>query len=255
MTVNAVGHLVSRRVASPPAIDGQVDAVWTNSVPLRLPLTWGWGGTEHALDVELRALHTDEAVYFLAQWPGEPLPGEEDTVFNKLTVHWRIPEPAMGRLDCNVACHTAFADGQGRFVYANAETIPQGGSEALPTAGGWNAGTWTLEWSRLLVNSNPFDLQFTDLDQTYGFLVKVFERVVTVDAYADVDWCKPDGCSWLWLRLLQGDIFVDGDARVVPDVAVDSDYASPMVLGIGRPNLRGGIPFTNDLHDVANGDA
>ena len=177
MTVNTVGHLVSRRVASPPVIDGQVDAVWANSVPLRLPLTWGWGGTEHALDVELQALHTDEAVYFLAQWPGEPPSGEEDTVFNKLTVHWRIPEPAMGRLDCNVACHTAFADGQGRFVYANAETIPQGGNEELPTAGGWNAGTWTLEWSRLLVNSNPFDLQFTDLDQTYVFLVKVFERV------------------------------------------------------------------------------
>jgi hypothetical protein len=177
MTADTVGHLVSRRVASPPVIDGEVDAVWANSVPLRLPLTWGWGGTEHALDVELQALHTDEAVYFLAQWPGEPPSGEEDTVFNKLTVHWRIPEPAMGRLDCNVACHTAFADGQGRFVYANAETIPQGGSEALPAAGGWRAGTWTLEWSRPLVNGNPFDLQFAELDRAYLFFVKVFERV------------------------------------------------------------------------------
>jgi len=177
MTVNMAGRLVSRRVASPPVIDGRVDAVWEASVPLRLPLTWGWGGTEHALDVELRALYTDEAAYFLAQWPGEPPSGEEDTVFNKLTVHWRIPEAAASRLDCNVACHTAFADGQGRFVYANAETIPQGGSEALPAAGGWSAGIWTLEWSRPLINGNPFDLQFTDLDQTYLFLVKVFERV------------------------------------------------------------------------------
>jgi hypothetical protein len=175
MPVNAAGRLVSRRVASPPVIDGQVDAVWDTSVPLRLPLTWG--GTEHALDVELRALHTDEAVYFLAQWPGEQPFGEEDTVFNKLTVHWRIPEAAASRLDCNVACHTAFADGRGRFVYANAETIPQGGSEALPTAGGWSAGTWTLEWSRPLLNGNPFDLQFADLDRAYLFFVKVFERV------------------------------------------------------------------------------
>jgi hypothetical protein len=177
MTVSTAGQLVSRRVASPPVIDGQADAVWEASVPLRLPLTWGWGGTEHALDVELRALHTDEAVYFLARWPGEEPSGEADTVFNTLTVHWRIPEAAATRLDCNVACHTAFADGQGRFAYANAETIPHGGSEALLAAGGWHDGTWTLEWSRPLINGNPFDLQFTDLDQTYVFLLKVFERV------------------------------------------------------------------------------
>ncbi len=177
MTAGTAGHLISQRVASPPVIDGQVDAVWASSVPLRLPLTWGWGGTEHALDVELRALHTDEAVYFLAQWPGETPSGDEDTVFNKLTVHWPIPDAEERRLDCFIACHTAFFDGQGRFAYANAETIPHGGSEALPAAGGWHDGTWTLEWSRPLINVNPFDLQFTDLDQTYGFLVKVFERI------------------------------------------------------------------------------
>lgn len=177
MTPDAAGRLVSQRVASPPVIDGQIEGVWATAEPLRMPLTWGLDGTEHALDVELRALHTSEAVYFLAQWPGGPPSGEEDTVFNKLTVHWRIPEPAMGRLDCNVACHTAFADGQGRFVYANAETIPQGGSEALPAAGGWRASTWTLEWSRPLVNGNPFDLQFAELDRAYLFFVKVFERV------------------------------------------------------------------------------
>ncbi len=179
MTADTAGHLVSRRVASPPVVDGQVDAVWTSSVPLRLPLIWGLHGTGHALDMTLQSLHTDEVVYFLAQWPGEPPSGEEDTAFNKFTVHWRITESgevAQG-LACTVACHTAFADGQGRFVYANAETIPQGVSEALPAAGGWHAGTWALEWSRPLVNSNPFDLQFTDLDQTYLFFIKVFERV------------------------------------------------------------------------------
>ena len=177
MTADMARRLISRWVASPPVIDGQVDAVWATAESLRLPLTWGLDGTEHALDVELRALHTDETVYFLAQWPGGPPSGEENTVFNKLTVHWRIPEVTASRLDCDVACHTAFADGHGRFVYANAETIPQGGSEALPVAGGWSAGIWALEWSRPLVNGNPFDLQFTDLDQAYLFLVKVFERI------------------------------------------------------------------------------
>jgi hypothetical protein len=179
MTTDATGRLIVRRVASPPVIDGQVDSFWASTVPLQLPLTWGLDGTEHALDVELRALHTDEAVYFLAQWPSGPPSGEENTVFNKFTVHWRIPqvEASAQRLDCTIACHTAFANGEGRFVYANAETIPQGGSEALSAAGGWRAGTWTLEWSRPLVSTNPFDLQFVDLDQGYLFFVKVFQRV------------------------------------------------------------------------------
>jgi hypothetical protein len=182
MTPDAAGRLVSQPVASPPVIDGEVDAVWATAVPLQLPLTWGLDGTEHALDVELRALHTGEAVYLLAQWLGGPPSGEEDTVFNKFTVHWRITDSEAARqglrdLDCTVACHTAFADGQGRFVYANAETIPQGGSVARPAGGGCRAGTWTLEWSRPLVNGNPFDLQFADLDRAYLFFVKVFERV------------------------------------------------------------------------------
>ena len=171
---NVAGRLVSQRTRSPPAIDGQVEDAWTTTEPLRVPLMWGWGGTEHALDVELRALHSAEAVSFLAQWPGEPPSGEENTVFNRFTLHWRIPEPAAQKLDCSVVCHTAFADGNGRVAYANAETIPQGGSAALAAAGGWDAGLWTLEWSRPLSSGNPFDLQFSDLDQGYSFLVKVF---------------------------------------------------------------------------------
>jgi len=171
------GRLVSQWASSPPAIDGSVEGAWAAAVPLHAALTWGMEGTAHALDVELRALHTDQSVYFLVRWTGGPPSGEEDTVSNKFTLHWRIPEPAAQRLDCEVACHTAHADGQGRFVYANAETIPPGGSEALPSAGGWDGDTWTMEWGRPLLNSNPFDLQFSDLDASYSFMVKVFERV------------------------------------------------------------------------------
>ena len=177
MTADTAGHLVSQWIASPPVIDGQVDAVWENSVPFGLPLTWGLDRTEHALDMKLQSLHTDEAVYFLAQWIGEPPSGDGDIVANQFTFHWRIPDAEERRLDCFVACHTAFFDGQGRFAYANAETIPHGGSEALPASGGWFDGTWTLEWSRPLINGNPFDLQFADLDRTYLFFAKVFERV------------------------------------------------------------------------------
>jgi hypothetical protein len=171
------GRLISRRVDSPPAVDGQVEGLWATAAPLEVPLTWGWGDTEHAFDVQLRSLYTDDALYLLAQWPGEQPSGDESVVFNEFTLHWRIPELAAATLDCTVACHTASADGQGRFRYANAETIPQGGSESLSVAGGWKAGAWTLEWSRPLRNNNPFDLQFDDLDQPYPFLVKVFVRV------------------------------------------------------------------------------
>jgi hypothetical protein len=171
------GRLVARSAGSPPVVDGAVDDAWAAAEPLHASLTWGMDGTEHAVDMELRALYGDESVYFLARWTGEPPSGEEDTVSNKFTLHWRIPEPAAMRLDCEVACHTAHADGQGRFVYANAETIPPGGSETLAAAGRWVAGSWTLEWSRPLVSNNPFDLQFSDLEASYTFMVKVFERI------------------------------------------------------------------------------
>jgi hypothetical protein len=174
---SAPEQLVSHRVGSPPTVDGSVEDAWAEATPLRAPLTWGIHGTEHALDVALRALHDDQAIYFLAQWAGRPPSGEADTTANKLTVHWRIPDAAARRLDCDVACHTASADGSGRFVYANAETIPQGGNEALPAAGRWEEGEWTLEWSRPLVNGNPFDLQFDNLEARYTFMVKVFEGI------------------------------------------------------------------------------
>ena len=170
-------RLVARHTSSPPEIDGQVEAAWQAAEPLSVPLTWGTEGTARALDVELRALHDEQALYLLARWPGERPTGAENTVYNQLTVHWRIPEPDAERLDCDVACHTVFADGQGRVAYANAETIPAGGSEALTVAGGGQEGTWALEWSRPLVSGNPFDLQLKDRERAYDFRVKVFARV------------------------------------------------------------------------------
>jgi hypothetical protein len=134
-------------------------------------------GAEHALDIELRSLHTEQALYLLAQWSGKAPEGPENTVSNVFTLHWRLPESAAQGLDCSVACHTAFVDGRGALAYANAETIPQGGSAALEAAGGWGDGLWTIEWSRPLINGNPYDLQFDDREGTYSFFVKVFERI------------------------------------------------------------------------------
>ena len=152
--------------------DGDSDAA-----PLTIPLTWGWDGTERALEVTLWALHNEKAIAFLAEWQGPPPGGEADTVYNKLTMHWRIPEPAAQGLDCTVVCHTAYVDTAGRVAYANAETIPPGGHGALDAAGGWQEGTWTLEWRRPLVSENPYDVQLDSPAQPYLFRIKVFERV------------------------------------------------------------------------------
>jgi hypothetical protein len=170
-------HLVSRYVASPPEIDGRVDAVWRAARPMEARLTWGAHNTELAFELWLQSVHTDDAVHFLAKWPGSAPTGDENVISNRFTLHWRIPEPEALRLDCDVSCHTAYADGNGRFAYANAETIPPGGYEALPVAGGWENGLWTLEWSRPLLNGNPFDLQFSELEGTFPFFVKIFDRV------------------------------------------------------------------------------
>ena len=100
---------------------------------------------------------------------------------NKLTVHWTLPPPAPGLAApaCDVACHTAYADQTGRIVDLQAETIPPGADEALPAAGAWRDGVWTVEWSRPLHSANANDLQFTDLHAAYPFFVKVFEGDAT----------------------------------------------------------------------------
>jgi hypothetical protein len=173
----AVPTLVSRRVGQPPVVDGQEDCMWSCAVPLPIPLTLGRHGQHHAVDVKLRSLYTDQAIYFLAEWVGEPPGAEQAVVRNRLTLHFDTPEPEPGAADrmCLVACHTAFADDAGRLVYLSAETIPPGRTDPLPAAGGWNAGVWRLEWSRQLVVDNRFDLQFQDLERSYRFFVKVFQ--------------------------------------------------------------------------------
>jgi len=177
---NVEDVLLSMRSGETPAVDGNLETQWEHSVPLDLPLTWGWEGEEVALRVEMRSLHNEEMVCFGARWRGQPPSGENDATFNKLTVHWQIPSWQVedrGQLDCTVVCHTAFADAQGRISYMHSETIPQGGDAVLQSAGLWESGLWTVEWCRPLQSENPYDLQFSSLDAEYPFRVKIFESV------------------------------------------------------------------------------
>jgi hypothetical protein len=179
VTDAASDQLVARRVAVTPSLANGRDQTWEQAEPLRVPLAWGSHGTEHALEVELSALYTDDTLHLRARWPGAPPiaapTGAAETTANRLTLHWRIPQtPGAPPPACDVACHTAHTDGAGRLAYVHTETIPPGGNPALAAAGGWQDGVWTLVWNRPLVSRNPYDLQFTDPAQAYPFFVKVF---------------------------------------------------------------------------------
>jgi hypothetical protein len=51
-----------------PQLDGQVDPLWATAQPLSVPVREALGG-DNPQEVVLRALHTDDALYVLAQWP------------------------------------------------------------------------------------------------------------------------------------------------------------------------------------------
>lgn len=59
---------ISTYTATPPGIDGSIDGVWDASVPLTVTIREALGGGAPR-EVVLRALHTDDSLYVLAQWP------------------------------------------------------------------------------------------------------------------------------------------------------------------------------------------
>jgi hypothetical protein len=175
--------LFSAPATSPPVMDGIVDAVWEGALPLKVSLHLGLHGDESAGELELRSLHDDRNVYFLASWPAETPGGEPGAWRNLLTIHWRLVDPglvsgestASEGLACTVACHTATADGQGRLVGVRSETIPPGLDDDLPSGGGWAQGRWTLEWSRPRASTSPYDQHMLDPVQSYRLFVKLFQ--------------------------------------------------------------------------------
>ena len=75
----------STYTATPPGIDGRVDEVWANAQPLEVTIREALGSGD-PVEVVLRALHTDDSLYVLAQWPDatrsdmrDPYIGNDDT--------------------------------------------------------------------------------------------------------------------------------------------------------------------------------
>lgn len=175
--------LISIATDSPPATDGIVEDSWAQAPVLTAPLHYGLHGSEPAGTIELRSLHDDEQVYFLARWPSETPGGESGVWRNLLTVHWRLVDPGLVSgettgsegLACTVACHTATADGQGHLVGIRDETIPPGLADDLPSGGGWAEGEWVLEWSRPRLSESPYNQHLVDPAQDYRFFAKLFQ--------------------------------------------------------------------------------
>jgi hypothetical protein len=175
--------LLSLATHEPLAMDGVVEAAWEQAPILTAPLHYGLHGSEAAGAIELRSLHDDERVYFLARWPSTTPGGEPDAWRNLFTVHWRLVDPGLvsgdstgsSGLACDVACHTATADGQGNLIGIRIETIPPGLDENQPAGGGWAQAKWTLEWSRSRLSDNPYDQNLVDPARGYRFFVKIFQ--------------------------------------------------------------------------------
>ncbi|MDT8399650.1 MAG: ethylbenzene dehydrogenase-related protein [Pseudomonadales bacterium] len=59
---------VSTYTSTSPTIDGGMDEVWESAVALTVVVRRAFGGTDPR-EVVLRALHTEDSLYVLAQWP------------------------------------------------------------------------------------------------------------------------------------------------------------------------------------------
>jgi hypothetical protein len=168
-----------------PVMDGAVDEPWAAAPALAVRMHHGLHGSDLAGTMQLRSLHDEEQVYFLARWSSPEPGGEPDAWRNLMTMHWRLVDPGLVSgestgsegLACTVACHTATADGQGKLVGIRDETIPPGIDDDLPAGGGWAQGLWTLEWSRPRVSASPYNQNIVDPEQGYRFFVKLFQRV------------------------------------------------------------------------------
>lgn len=115
---------ISTRVAAPPALDGRVDAVWSSAIPLKVMVREAIGGTAPR-EVTLRAVHTADSVYFLAQWSDATRSDMRDPhVWNKAQNAYARPELADDQFALEFPI-------EGQFT-----------TSMLPDEGGYIADVW-----------------------------------------------------------------------------------------------------------------
>jgi hypothetical protein len=154
-----------------PAIIAPDDARWAEARPFFLPLHAGSHGPLTDEQVELRALYDDVTIAFWASWP-EAVPAP---VAERFALIWHKDDlPGQRGQDCSTACHIAQSDRDIGVQAVVPAFVPAGREEALPTQAIWQAGVWTITWSRPLHSLEARDIQFIDLSRPYRVRAKVF---------------------------------------------------------------------------------
>lgn len=123
--------LVAKRVVAPPTLDGMMEDSWKDAPPLTVKVLGGRNLPGGTTEVTLRALHTTDMVYFLAQYkdPTNSLrrspwvkqadgswqklkdpndKGGDNNLYyeDKFAMLWNISSPAFEQRGCLSACHT-----------------------------------------------------------------------------------------------------------------------------------------------------
>ena len=84
----------STHTSMAPRIDGRIDSGWSNAKALTVTIREAIGGGA-SMDVVLRALHTNDSLYVLAQWPDTTRSDMRDPyIWNKDTNQYERPTKA-----------------------------------------------------------------------------------------------------------------------------------------------------------------
>jgi Ethylbenzene dehydrogenase len=123
--------LVSKKVASAPALDGSLDTVWSGARPLVVKAMGGKNLPGGSTEISLRSVVVGDAIYFHVQYKDPTLSvrrepwqkqadgtwkqlkdpddkgGDNNTYYeDKLALIWNISSPAFEQRGCMAACHT-----------------------------------------------------------------------------------------------------------------------------------------------------
>lgn len=133
-----VANLVAAKADKAPVLDGQVDDAWSKAKPVTIHVNGGINKGE--TDVTLKALYSQDTVYFLAQYKDptqslrrqpwvkqqdgswKKLPGSE-AYEDKLALLWNVNNSIRGfnEQGCAVTCHATTPGRDRPLKYTNAE--------------------------------------------------------------------------------------------------------------------------------------
>lgn len=159
-----------------PAPSEANEPVWNQAKSLKVEL----GAASQGATLDLQALSDGQDIVFLAHWKeaGPPPAEAASAITNKFTIFWRLdPQWLVAHPNtCHTSCHTMYsAPAQPtRLERFSLSAIGVSSSGGLNGVGYWEAGQWTLHWSRPLTNRYLSDVQFNDLGKRYPFRIEVF---------------------------------------------------------------------------------